>query len=41
MDSIMSFFKENWEYVGLFVGLLGVFIGILSVIVEVKKKKAK
>ena len=39
MDSIISFAKENFDLICLFVGFIGVVIGFISVIDEIKKKK--
>jgi len=39
MDALMSWAKENFDLITLFVGLLGVVIAILSLIVELKKRK--
>ena len=39
MDALMSWTKENFDLITLFVGLLGVVIAIFSLIVELKKRK--
>lgn len=39
MDSIISFIKENFNFIMLLLGLIGVVIGIISVFSELKKKK--
>ena len=40
MDSIMTFCKENFGLITLFVGLVGVAVSVVSLIYEVKKRKA-
>lgn len=39
MDAIMSWAKENFDLICLFVGVLGVLVAIVSVIYEIKKKR--
>lgn len=39
MGSIISFIKENFNFIMLLLGLIGVVIGIISVFSELKKKK--
>lgn len=39
MDTVMSWAKENFDLICLFVGVLGVFISIVGVIYEIKVKK--
>jgi len=39
MDSIISFAKENFNYIMLVLSLIGVVIGVISVFSELKKKK--
>lgn len=39
MDAIMSWAKENFDLICLFVGVLGVLVSIVSVIYEIKKKR--
>jgi len=41
MDSIVSWAKENFDLITLFVGLIGVVVSVVSVIYEIKKKKAQ
>jgi hypothetical protein len=41
MDTLMNFAKENFQFIILFVGLLGVLISIWAVCVEIKKKRKK
>ena len=41
MDALMSWAKENYDLITLFIGLLGVLIAILSLTVELKKRKDK
>ena len=40
MDTIISFCKENFDFISLAVGIIGVLIGVLSVIQARKDKKA-
>ena len=39
MDSIITFCKENFDFISLAVGILGVVIGIISVIQAKRQKK--
>ena len=39
MEAIMSWAKDNFGIICLFVGMLGVLISIASVIYEIKKKR--
>lgn len=39
MDAIMSWAKENFDLICLFLGVLGVLVSIVSVIYEIKKKR--
>lgn len=39
METIMSWAKENFDLICLFVGMLGVLISIVTVIYEIKKKR--
>ena len=39
MDSLITFAKNNFDVITLFVGVLGVAISVISVIYEVKKRK--
>ncbi len=39
MDSLMTFAKENFQLITLFVGLLGVVVSIWAVCYEIKKKR--
>lgn len=41
METIMQFLKENYDLIGLFVGVVGVVIAVFSLIDEVRKKRAK
>ena len=41
METIMPFLKENYDLIGLFVGVVGVVIAVFSLIDEVRKKRAK
>jgi hypothetical protein len=41
MDSILTFAKENFQLILLFLGLLGVIISFLSLYYEIKKRKRK
>ena len=41
MDSIMTFAKENFDLISLFVGILGVVVAVVALIVEIKKKRKK
>lgn len=41
MDTIISFCKENYDFITLAVGILGVLIGILSVFQANKDNKSK
>ena len=39
MDALMSWAKENFDLICLFVGMLGVLVSIVGVIYEIKVKK--
>jgi hypothetical protein len=39
MDSIISFAKDNFDFITLVVGFIGVMIAVISLLVEVRKKK--
>jgi hypothetical protein len=39
METIISWTKENFDLICLFVGMAGVLISIVSVIYEVKAKR--
>lgn len=41
METIMQFLKENYDLIGLFLGVVGVVIAVFSVVDEVRKKRAK
>ena len=41
MEQIVTFFKENWDLVGLAVGVIGIVIGVISLMAEIKAKKKK
>ena len=41
MDSLLTFAKENFDLISLFVGIVGVGVAIVSLIVELKKKRKK
>ncbi len=41
MDTIMSWAKENFQLITLFVGIVGVIVSIITVVYELKKKKEK
>ena len=41
MDSVLTFAKEHFDLISLFVGILGVGIAVVSLIVELKKKRKK
>lgn len=41
METIMQFLKENYDLIGLFIGVVGVVIAVFSLIDEVGKKRAK
>ena len=36
-----DFLRENYQFVGLFIGILGVGIAIVSLIAEIKKRRKK
>ena len=37
----MQFLKENYDLIGLFIGVIGVVIAVFSLVDEVRKKRAK
>jgi hypothetical protein len=39
MDAVMSWAKENFDLICLFVGVLGVLVSIVGVIYEIKVKR--
>jgi hypothetical protein len=39
MDSIISYAKDNFDFITLIVGFIGVMIAVISLLVEVRKKK--
>ena len=41
MDELMTWAKENYDLISLFVGLVGVVIAVISLMYEIKKKKEK
>lgn len=41
MESIMQFLKENYDLIGLFIGVIGVVLAVFSLVDEVRKKRAK
>ena len=41
METIMQFLKENYDLIGLFIGVVGVVVAVFSLIDEVRKKRAK
>ena len=41
MDDIITFAKENYDLITLFVGMVGVVIAVISLIVELKARKRK
>ena len=41
METIMQFLKENYDLIGLFIGVVGVMIAVFSVVDEVRKQRAK
>lgn len=41
MDTIMSWAKENFQLITLFVGIVGVIVSIITAVYELKKKKEK
>lgn len=41
MDSIISFAKDNFDFITLIVGFIGVMIAVISLLVEVRKKKGQ
>ena len=38
MDSIISFAKDNFDFITLIVGFIGVMLAVISLLVEVRKK---
>ena len=41
MDSILTFAKENVDYISLFIGVIGVLLAIVSLYVEIRNKRKK
>jgi hypothetical protein len=39
MDSIISFAKDNFDFITLIVGFIGVMLAVISLLIEVRKKK--
>lgn len=39
MDAMWDWAKDNYQFISLFVGLVGVVIAIISLIAEMKKRK--
>ena len=39
MESILSWAKENYDLISLFVGIVGIVIAVISLISEIKKKE--
>jgi len=40
MDSVITFLKENYDMIGLVVGVVGVIVAVFSLIDELKKRVA-
>lgn len=40
MDTLMTWAKENYDLISLFVGVVGVVIAVISLCYEIKKKKS-
>ena len=41
MDALMTWAKENYDLITLFVGVVGVVIAVISLYYEIQKKKQK
>ena len=41
MESFMSWAKENFDLISLYVGLLGVVIAVIALVYEIRGKKRK
>lgn len=41
MDAIMIWAKENYDLLGLLVGVIGVLISIIGVVYETKRRNAR
>lgn len=41
MDALMTWAKENYDLISLFVGFLGVVVAVISLYYELKRKKEK
>ena len=41
MDSIISFAKDNFDFITLIVGFIGVMLAVISLLIEGRKKKEK
>ena len=39
MESILSWAKENYDLISLFVGIVGIVIAVISLVSEIKKKE--
>ena len=39
MDAIITFLKENFDWILLAVGVLGVIVSLVSLVLEVRKKR--
>jgi len=40
MDALMTWAKENYDLISLFVGIVGVVIAVISLMYEIRKKKS-
>ena len=38
---MLEFLQDNYQYISLFVGILGLIIGIFAFVAELKKDKKK
>ena len=41
MDALITFCKENFDFINLLIGVLGVMLAIIALGVEVRKRKKK
>ena len=39
MESILSWAKENYDLISLFVGIVGIVIAVISLVSEIKKRE--
>lgn len=39
MDALMTWAKENYDLISLFVGIVGIVIAVISLVSEIKKKE--